>query len=124
MGDRPVGYYGFTVTDYYYDSLGRIKQTDFMWAGVPGSGWITNYDYDANGNLIRSGITYDNRNNIHNVNNWFRFISRDYSKNNPYTASSYTGYWLPRNIFSDGITNNRYFLNIELPNARIRYICD
>jgi hypothetical protein len=124
VAGQPTNYYSWTVSYYSYDTLNRISQVVFTWEGVPGSGWTTNYNYDSNGNLIKSGVTYDNRNNIHNTNNWWRLISRDYSKNNPYTAASYTGYWLPRNIFSDGITNNRYFLNIELPQATIRYICD
>lgn len=121
----PTNPYSWTVSYYSYDSLNRISQVVFTWEGVPGSGFITNYNYDANGNLIRSGITYDNRNNIHNTNKWWRLIDREYSKNNPYTATTYTGYWLPRDFISSMFTNDRYFLGMDLqPHASIKYICD
>lgn len=120
---QPVGYMSWHVSHYSYDAAGRISQVELMWSGVPGSGFTKTYTYDASGNLIRPGITYDVKNNIHNTNNWWRLLDRDYSVNNPYIASSYTGYWLPRNIFSDGITNFRYFLNLELPEAKFRYAC-
>lgn len=123
VGGLPTAYYSWTVTTYSYDASNRISSTELMWSGVPGSGFTTNYNYNSSGNLIKSGVTYDTRNNIHNVNNWWRLIDRDYSVNNPYTASSYTGYWLPRDIFSSAGVNERYFLNLDLPNATFRFAC-
>ena len=108
-GGLPTNYYSWYVVHYTYDSAGRITNKG---------------NYDANGNMIRSGITYDVKNNIHNTNNWWRLIDMEYSVNNPYTASSYTGYWLPRNFISNGITNERYFLNIDMTSATFKYTCD
>jgi hypothetical protein len=120
---EPVNWNSRQVTTYYYDSLGRISRTWTAFVESPGDGFEKVYDYDANGNLIRPGITYDNRNNIHNTNNWWRLIDKDYSRNNPYRASSYIGYLLPRDFFSDLNTNYRYFLNLDMPHATFTYLC-
>ncbi|QEC45008.1 hypothetical protein [Pseudobacter ginsenosidimutans] len=123
VNGEPTNYVASQVTTYYYDSLGRISRTWTAFIEFPGEGFEKTYNYDANGNLIKPGITYDNRNNIHNTNNWWRLIDKDYSKNNPYRASSYIGYLLPRDFFSDLNTNYRYFLDIDMPHATFTYQC-
>ena len=125
VNGEPANFISNNVTTYSYDSLGRISRTWTVFAQSPETGFEQVYTYDTNGNLIRPGITYDNRNNIHNTNNWWRLIDRDYSRNNPYRATSYIGYLLPRDFFAtynDG--NSRYFLDLEMePHATISYRC-
>ena len=119
----PTFWMSSNQTVYFYDSLGRISLTHTTFPQSPGDTLKQAFNYDANGNLIKPGVIYDNRNNIHNTNNWWRLIDKDYSKNNPYRASSYIGYLLPRDIYTTWESNYRYFLDIDLPYASIRYIC-
>ena len=123
VNGEPANYNSIQVTTYYYDSLGRISRTWTAAVEPTGYGFEKIFNYDANGNLIRPGIIYDNRNNIHNTNNWWRLIDKDYSRNNPYRASSYIGYLLPRDFYSDLYTNYRYFLGMDMPFATFTYQC-
>jgi hypothetical protein len=109
--------------NYEYDATGRVsKITDY----VPGgSGSVVEFNYDAQGNLIRPGRIYDNKVNIHRTNGVWMLIEQDYSRNNPFIAETYNRHGLPEKI-----TNiNLKFLNswgpsFPLSDATINYMCD
>jgi hypothetical protein len=115
----------YEITTYGYDTLNRISRTTWYPPfGGEEYGENTYYLYNASGNRYASGVTYDNKNNLHNTNKWWRLIDREYSKNNPYTATSYTGYLLPRDFASYPGLSSGYFLGINMLQGTIRYICD
>ena len=79
-----------TIETNTYDAQNRIVQ-------VTSSGNIMTrtYAYDANGNLVLPGVTYDNKKNFRQGNKVFMLIDRNYSKNNPLTAAQYNSEGYP-----------------------------
>ena len=124
----PANYYLPRLTTYTYDGACRIIKTSTTLlddeSGGPGPSVFT-YSYDSNGNLIRPGIVYDNKVNIHRTNKVFMFVDRDYSMNNPFTASTYNAYSLP-SIISPPPAGGPfpYFLLRPLFGATFVYQCD
>ena len=75
---RPeAGNYSYTML-YTLDRYGRIVKEQ-----EAGSSTVTDHKYDNRGNLIRSGVTYDNRINPYQTSLTWMFIFKDYSINNP-----------------------------------------
>ena len=88
-GDEPMNYNQVFYIQYSYDAQGRISQMVHSISGV------TNYTYDANGNLVRPGAVYDTQVNFRRTNQMWMFITRDYSMNNPVAADAYNSEGLP-----------------------------
>ena len=88
------------IVTYQLDPKGRIVKATLEFPSLPGSTFVTNYVYDARGNLVRPGITYDDKVNPFRTSSTFMFIYQDYSVNNPSTthASAYNAYGLPTDI--------------------------
>jgi YD repeat-containing protein len=80
------------------------------------------YSYDASGNLIHQGVTYDNKVNIFRTNDIWMFLTRDYSVNNPVVADEYNAAGFPTKINSPGAP---FSLSnaARLDNAQISYSC-
>jgi len=102
MGVNPTNYYLKRLNEYQYDAQGRISQVtetylDYGWPPI-----VTNYSYDLNGNLVRTGVTYDKETNAHRIHPIWQFIARDYSVNNPFIASAYV-YGLPAITYPGGV---------------------
>jgi hypothetical protein len=76
------------VTLYYvkYDKLNRVIQDSVTIHDK--TIFVSNYVYDAKGNLS-NGNDYDDKMNLHRTNKVWMFIDRNYSVNNPVGASSY-----------------------------------
>lgn len=83
------------VTTYSYDSKGRVSQEVITYLGVPVPPRVKTYTYDANDNLVRPGVIYDNKVNFLRTSLVLAFRERDYSKNNYITALSYNSKNLP-----------------------------
>ncbi len=116
-------------TEYTYDGTCRITktvQTVFVTiaTSLPAFPLENDYAYDAAGNLVRPGITYDNKVNIHRTNKIFMFLDRDFSMNNPFTAATYNGYSLPTAIGVPPVGQFLYFLQRPINNATFAYLCD
>ena len=127
LASGPVNYAEARVTTYTYDNTCRIVATKTVPIEGPNTGsmgYEEHYSYDANGNLVRPGITYDNKVNIHRTNKIFMFVDRDYSMNNPYTAASYNGYGLPAHVGAPTPGPSVYFLQRHIDNAVFDYQCD
>lgn len=124
----PTGSQQRRYTTYTYDNTCRVLKTTTIGIGGPEDGFPPNvitYAYDASGNLIRPGITYDNKVNMHRTNKIFMFIDRDFSMNNPYTATSYNGYSLPQILPAPASgAAPVYFLARAIDRATIVYQCD
>ena len=123
----PAEYRQRRLTTYTYDGTCRVTQTSTIGIGGPEDGFppfIQSYAYDVNGNLIRPGVTYDNKVNIHRTNKIFMFVDRDYSMNNPYTATTYNGYGLPSVVGAPLPGPSVYFLLRLIDHASFSYQCD
>jgi hypothetical protein len=83
---------------------------------------VNHYAYDKAGNQI--GRTYDNQTNIQRTNKIFMFFDRDYSINNPFTASSYNASGLPTSF--NFPSSDPHYLNFLtfFKNAEISYSCN
>jgi len=96
-GQPTTGFLGdvFLVT-FNYDSYDRVtKMTTTFTDAEPTR--VETYSYNAQGNRV--GASYDNKVNFHQTNKIWMFIDRDYSLNNPTTASyTYNGTGLPTKI--------------------------
>src|SRR5262249_21409757 len=74
----PVGMAFDYATIITLDDKGRvIKVQD---ANDPS---FTSYQYDARGNLIRDGVTYDNKVNPYRTSPVWQLVFKDFSQNNP-----------------------------------------
>ena len=71
---------------------------------------FTSFQYDARGNMIRSGVTYDNNVNPYRTSPIWQFVFNDFSRNNP-SESFYGG---PENITA--FNAERLPLSISSPN--------
>lgn len=106
---------------YVYDDQGRIIRINRTLGGPI----IDNNDivYDADGNLVRFGLTaYDNQVNLLRTNEILQFVLRDYSVNNPVTASSYNNSGLPL-VVNSPPPPYWFFYQWRLNNSAIEYNC-
>lgn len=111
------------VSEYTYDSKGRVSKVNTHWVGIPISATEKVYSYDANDNLIRSNATYDNKTNFLRTSLVLAFVLRDYSKNNYITALTYNSKKLPTSYSTDFVNGRRpTFFNTLIDG--ITYTCD
>ena len=104
-----------------YDAQGRIIKDSTIWTTEPAP-IVTNYTYDASGNL--TGRTYDSQVNVHRTHEIWMFLDRDYSLNNPITADTYNVQGLPTSFNFPFVSGQ--FLNFltYMNRATITYACD
>lgn len=126
VNGRPQIYMTKTYTRYWYDSLDRIVQERrYLLEPQMGDSLTFTYAYDQHGNLIRNGVTYDDKVNIHRASRVFMFLDRDYSVNNPFQSSEYTRQGMPKHIVEGWqLPNLGYFLDMHLYDARVSYPSD
>ncbi len=93
LGEKPTNYWKRVDQWITYDNWGRISRV----VGVDNMGGTSDvsYNYDASGNLMRPGFTYDHQVNASRTNDIWMFLLRDYSMNNPGTATSYNASGYP-----------------------------
>ena len=110
---------------YSYDAQGRIsKRTDStFYYNVYSNTDSATFSYDATGNQIRLGVTYDNKNSILRTNKVWMFICNDFSVNNPFTATAYNSYKLPFDF--PAVDYNNYLAPIipQQFGGRVVYAC-
>jgi hypothetical protein len=120
-GSEPTSYFSSGTTKYEYDVYGRITKAVSQEGSLPESS--QEFKYDASGNLVKPGVAYDNRINLHRTNKIWQFIDRDYSRNNPFTATTYNLLGLPVSIPGEQ-TPPPTFLRRPITAAVIHYLCD
>lgn len=114
-----------TIVSYLtYDNKGRIIKEDRTW--IEADGQPVNevldpiiYTYDANGNLVKNGMQYDDKVSFYRTSGIWMFIERNYSVNNLVGASGYNNYGLPTGF---GSTDHVKFLGYDEPTV-IEYQC-
>lgn len=125
---KPTNYFYRKISTLTYDSQGRIISSwnevtpDPTNPMVPPSTNMETWTYGSDGNLVSPGVTYDNKVNLNRTNDIWMFLARDYSMNNPFTATSYNVPGYPTNInvpFARFILSNDIFLS----NSQIGYSC-
>lgn len=126
---RTMGYYvdgqflsfsNMRFEHFEYDSQNRIIQVNSSLQG-----FSQTYSYDANGNLIRPGLVYDNKKNFRQTNKVWMFIDRDFSKNNPYTAITYNNAGFPTKFADPNMPSLsfNYFLLRQMTIFTLDYSC-
>ncbi len=79
--DRPDEYSRVEVNELTLDNRGRIINEKYTLDGnIFGE---RSFQYDMNGNLIKPGVTYNNKPNIRQTSKIWQFIDRDFSVNQP-----------------------------------------
>ena len=119
MGERPTNPEQSRITHYEYDNQGRIMRehvTDALGTDVS---YL--YQYDLAGNLIRPGVTYDNKVSIYRTNDIWMFLMRDYSKNNAVSANEYNAAGYP--TFVNNSSAPFGIMGAHLNFARVSYSC-
>ena len=113
-------------TKFYYDLYGRVARLTrkyyYDMFEQEGLGETTTWQlkYDRKGNLVRDGVTYDNKTNISRTHPLWMFLNLDYSINNPIKATGYNAAGLPTS-FGEGFLN---FLESSMFNKTVEYNCD
>jgi len=126
----PDFYLSKALTVFEYDNQNRIIRTvtnigpGTIFPGFPSTTtFIGESTYDAAGNLVKPGVTYDNKMNLHRTNDIWMFLARDYSVNNPFIATSYNSTGLPTSINISGPLNFLNSTDIFLNSSEIGYSC-
>lgn len=110
------------IENYEYDAEGRVSKVISNRLGVIST---VEYKYNSQGNLIRSGVLYDDKINIHRTNGVWMLFDKDYSRNNSFIAKSYNSKDLPEIITNQFTTflNSNYII-YPFSDATINYMCD
>ncbi len=111
------------IITYEYDSKNRIIK---VITDVGSSNLVETFAYDAAGNLV--GTPHDNKVNIHRTNKIWMFLDRDYSVNNPATATyTYNEFDLPKKIVpyvgTGGSFMSLSYTAITYVEAEVKYNC-
>jgi len=117
LGEKPTNYFNRIISLIDYDSQGRIIRVTSH--DDHGSNTVVNYTYDSHGNLM-NGATYDNKINLNRTNQIWMFLRRDYSMNNPVTASAYNDAGYPT-IFNSS-TPFQWIIG-DISHSQIGYGC-
>jgi hypothetical protein len=105
-GQNPTDYTDVIDITYQYDSEGRLI-SDLL-------------KYDTEGDLIGPPV-YDDKVNMHRTNKVWMFVDQDYSVHNPFIATAYNSFQLPKHVeFSE----LHHFLDLPYFSLDIQYSCD
>ena len=118
MGERPTNPEQSRITNYEYDNQGRIIKehgTHFL------GNFRYSYQYDANGNLTKPGVSYDDKVSIYRTIDIWMFLMRDYSKNNPVIAEECNDAGYP--TFVNNNSTPFGIMGAHLNFARVNYGC-
>jgi hypothetical protein len=119
MGTRPTDPTRSRIAHYEYDNLGRVTRA--YGNDVNSGDFSASYQYDASGNLVRPGVTYDDKVSIYRTNDIWMFLMRDYSKNNPAVANEYNAAGYP--TFVNNTSAPFAIMDADLRFSRINYSC-
>jgi hypothetical protein len=117
LGEKPTNYFNRIISMIEWDSQVRVSRVTSH--DDHGNNTVTNYTYDSNGNLM-NGSTYDNKVNLNRTNDYWMFLRKDYSMNNPVNASAYNPTGYPTIINST--TADQWIIG-DLSHAQIGYGC-
>jgi len=94
---EPANFHSKWIYFYEYDNLGRIIKRTLDFVIPEGQSSVSNFVYNAEGNLDVPYIVeqYDNNRNLLTLHPVWQFLQCDYSVNNPFPAVTYNSYRLP-----------------------------
>ena len=121
---NPASYYSKRVLHLKYDRFSRIIKDSVVYASANAYDQDIAYNYDNNGNLIRSGSSYDDKVSPQRTNKVWMFIDRNYSVNNVVAADSYSSSGLPLRLSGEQFQNLLVFAyGYYYGSAEIVYDC-
>jgi YD repeat-containing protein len=122
LSDKPRNYFDRIISQIQYDSEGRIIRVSST--NMSGAHTETTYTYDARGNLVYPGVTYDDKINLNRTNDIWMFLNRDYSMNNPFFADAYNSAGYPTVINTNSPSPSMLWLSeVDLHHSQIGYGC-
>jgi hypothetical protein len=125
---KPTNYFYRSISMLTYDGQNRIVRSDNSIMPDPTNPMVSpssnvqTWTYNSAGNLDIPGTIYDNKMSLNRTNDIWMFLARDYSINNPFSASSYNATGFPTAI---NATTSRFILSndIFLGNSQVGYGC-
>jgi hypothetical protein len=114
-------------TAYTYDSQDRMTRAITYYFIQDGNGIpqpytdTSSYVYNNDGNLNRTGASYDHKTNICRTNKIWMFLNRDYSRNNYIAALSYNEKGLP--LAFPVTFDHFHFSSEDTGTIRFEYTC-
>jgi hypothetical protein len=121
---NPTSYYTKRVLHLKYDKFNRVIKDSVVYASANAYDQDIAYNYDNNGNLIRSGTTYDDKVSPQRTNKVWMFADRNYSVNNMVAANSYNSSGLPLTFSGNQFQTLAIFANTYFyGSAEITYDC-
>ncbi len=131
ISDSTVSFYTqvpfHTITNFEYDSHGRISKSTFNF--VPPDPYVSvtqTFQYDSEGNLLNGIGNYDNKLNPNQLHPIWLFLVRNYSLNNPIHAVQYNNFRLPTKFAESPQSGGFEFLGVGfnfLDRSEIEYDC-
>lgn len=94
-GEEPTDVFLTYYAHYEYDELGRLVKINPVLTSPARPIGVNTFEYDANGNLVRSNSAYDSQVNILRTSEVWMFIFHNYSRNNLIAATAYNSLGLP-----------------------------
>jgi len=88
---------GYWVSQFSYDTQGRVMTRADSFFGPNGSNYSTtyNFQYDTKGNMVVPGVTYDSHQSLLRTNKIWMFVCNNFSQNNGIQATAYNKNDLP-----------------------------
>lgn len=117
--DRPTDNSTMLVSNYSYDSYGRVVKTETT-VLKPNINYkfTTDYPYDIKNNLVGRADTVDTRASLYRIDPNWMLMAKDYSLNNPFVADEYNKAGLPVKLhFKDGYFF--HFLHAWFPSKQV-----
>ena len=122
LGNFATGYNDhFQISQIEYDSQNRISKIHSVFSN-PNINIEESFEYDAAGNLLRPGVTYDSKANVYRTNDIWMFISKDFSVNNPFIADEYNSSGYPTKI-NQSLSFSFLQTEISFKNLQVSYGC-
>lgn len=124
VNDHPDSYSYMKIRELTLDLFGRITKEVTTYDDASGSEERI-FSYNADGNLIKPGVTYTNKPNIRQTHKVWRFIDMDYSINQPEgEVDVFNAYNLPYQFNDERFGSRSSELPIAYPNTVVEYRCD
>ncbi|MBX3257768.1 MAG: hypothetical protein KF862_26805 [Chitinophagaceae bacterium] len=123
VNDHPDTYVDIRVSRLTLDFVGRIIKEETTYGN--GSVSEKTFTYNADGNLIRPGVTYTNQPSIRQTNKVWKFIDRDYSVNQPEgEIEVFNTYNLPYIFKEERLQPVNSDIPLNYRNTVVEYGCD
>lgn len=122
---NPEKSYSKRIKYLQYDQLNRVATDSEVYIYPYTGTTVFRYEYNQDGNLVNDSYNgYDGKMNPHRTNKVWMFIDRDYSLNNPITATAYNSSGLPLSITLNTKTYDKFMFGYGYYNGTVTIAYD